>query len=128
MTTFPLFAVYASELHPTWSAAEPPGHQDQISQRLRRHLVHQMAAMLPYGFFGDAKLDRDSFLQKAGSDKREHFAFARGRASGSIPLPESQTSTLMQLESSANADSVTSRKFSSASKAFRSRLIIASCI
>ena len=64
--------------------------------------------MLPYGFFGDAKLDRDSFLQKAGSDKREHFAFARGRASGSIPLPESQTSTLMQPESSANADSVTS--------------------
>jgi hypothetical protein len=56
-----LFAPYTCEVHPAWSDAEPLGHQDQISQRLRRHLVHQMAAMLLYGFFSDAKLDRDSF-------------------------------------------------------------------
>ena len=51
------FALGVREVRTARPDAEPLGHQDQIGQRLRRHLVHHVAAMLPYRFLGGAKLE-----------------------------------------------------------------------
>ena len=63
------FAPGLREIEPARSDAESLGHQVQLGQRLRRHLVHHMAAMLLYRFLGDAELGRNLFVQETGCDK-----------------------------------------------------------
>ena len=65
------------EIEPARSHAESLGHQDQIGQRLRRHLVHHVAAMLLYRFLGDAELGRNLFVKETG---RRQVRTPRARA------------------------------------------------
>ena len=51
-------------------------HPDEIGQRRRLHLPHDLAAMDLDGFLGRAKFSGDLFVQEASDDEREDLAFA----------------------------------------------------
>jgi hypothetical protein len=51
-------------------------HPDEIGQRRRPHLPHDVAAMDLDGFLGRAKFSGGLFVQEASNDEREDLAFA----------------------------------------------------
>jgi hypothetical protein len=52
------------------------GHTDEVWERRRLHLPHDLAAMDLDGLLGRAKFAGDLFVQEASDDEREDLAFA----------------------------------------------------
>jgi hypothetical protein len=53
------------------------GHTDQLRERLRSHLAHNVTAMKFYCFLRHSQLGGDLFIQKPEEDFSHHFAFPR---------------------------------------------------
>ena len=54
-------------------------HPDEIGQRCRLHLAHDLTAVDLDGFFGRAQFAGNLFVEKASDDEREDLAFAWGQ-------------------------------------------------
>ncbi len=52
-------------------------HSDQVGDGFRLHFMHHLAAVKFDGRFADAEFERDLFVQPAGDDQFQHFAFAK---------------------------------------------------
>jgi hypothetical protein len=58
-------------------ALELVGHSDEISERLRLHLTHDVTAMKFHGLFGHPQHAGYLFVQESEHDFRHHLAFSR---------------------------------------------------
>ncbi len=65
--------------------AESQVHLDQVSDRARAHLLHDVRAVNLDGSFAQAEVDRDDFVRLAVDHVPHHFALARRQGLGALP-------------------------------------------